>query len=210
MKKIYLSEMANPLLKNYLKERGYELELIKKSDITYDPVNTHPDIFMCSMGPGKQVFFGCPEKIGPKYPENIIYNAACTGKFFIHNIIYTDPDLIEAAGNLEKINVSQGYTKCNVLIVDENSIITSDVGIHNSCYGKLDILLIEPGHIKLRHFSHGFIGGASGRIDDTIVFNGNLEDHPDYAAITEFITKRGLDIKYFKDYPLEDIGSIIL
>lgn len=210
MKTIYLSETAHPLLQEYLAAEGYTLHIIEKSEITYDPVCSHPDIFMCSMGPGKQVFFGCPEKIGPKYPGNIIYNAACTGKYFIHNLKHTDPALLEAVKDLEKVHVSQGYTKCNTLIVDENSIITSDGGIYNSCYSKLDVLLISPGHISLENFPYGFIGGASGRIGDTIIFNGNLEDHPDCKAITEFIRSRGLDIKYFKEYPLKDIGSIIL
>lgn len=210
MNKIYLSEAAHPLLLEYLKDCGYSLEIIKSSEITYEPVNSHPDIFMCSLGIGKPVFFGCPEKIGRKYPENIIYNAACTGKYFIHNLKYTDPNLLAAVPNAVKINVSQGYTKCNTLIVDEDSIITSDVGIYNSCYGKLDVLLIKPGNIKLKNFPYGFIGGASGRIGNTIIFNGNLKAHPDYEKISDFITSRGLAIKYFEEYPLEDIGSIII
>ncbi len=205
-----MSESAHPLLLDHLKNEGYKLEIIRASDVTYEPVNSHPDIYMCSLGIGRPVFFGCSEKIGSKYPENIRYNAACTGKYFIHNIKYTDPDLLQAADKVEKINVPQGYTKCNTLIVDEDSIITSDIGIYNSCCGKLDVLLIKAGHIKLKNFPYGFIGGASGRIGNTIIFNGNLEPHPDFERITEFIKERGLEIKYFREYPLEDIGSIIL
>lgn len=216
---IYLSVTANPLLTEYLHQQGHIIRTVGMSDITYAPVSSHPDIYMCSMGPGKPVYFGCPEKIGRKYPGNIIYNAACTGRFFMHNLKYTDPGLLEYAKNissqaapdktLEIINVPQGYTKCNTLIVDENSIITSDVGIYNSCYGKLDILLIEKGHILLRGFDYGFIGGASGRVGDTIIFNGDLKQHPDHEKIAAFIENRDLKIKYFSEYPLEDIGSII-
>ena len=209
MRTIYISETANPLLIDYLKQQGHIIKIVKMSDITYKPVSSHPDIYMCSMGPGKPVFFGCPEKIGSKYPENIIYNAACTGKYFIHNTKYTDAELLEFAESLEIIDVPQGYTKCNTLIVDEYSIITSDAGIYNSCYGILDVLLIEKGHIKLQGFDYGFIGGASGRVGDTIIFNGNITQHPDYEKITAFIESRGLKIKYFTGYPLEDIGSII-
>lgn len=209
MSTIYLSETANPLLIKFLQEQGHKIITLKMSGVTYEPVSSHPDIFMCSMGPGKKVFFGYPEKIGPKYPENIIYNAACTGKYFIHNIKYTDPQLLKEAENLEIISVQQGYTKCSTLIVDENHIITSDIGIYNSCYGKLDILLITSGHIKLKNFDYGFIGGASGRIGDTIFFNGDLSGHPDHEKITAFIESCDLKIKYFTEYPLEDIGSII-
>lgn len=226
MSTIYLSETANPLLIEYLRELGHKIMIIEMTDITYRPVSSHPDIYMCSMGPGRPVYFGCPDKIGSKYPDNIIYNAACTGKYFIHNTKYTEPELLaftnknyfaEISGSysgkthesLEIIDVPQGYTKCNTLIVDENSIITSDVGIYNSCYSKLDILLIKTGHIILQNFNYGFIGGASGRIGDTIIFNGNLEQHPDYEKITAFIESRNFKIKYFTEYPLEDIGSII-
>ena len=209
MSTIYLSETANPLLIEYLKEQGHTVSIIRLSDVTYAPVSSHPDIYMCSMGPGKPVFFGCPEKIGKKYPENIIYNAACTGKFFIHNLKYTDPQLLTTAESLEKISVPQGYTKCNTLIVDENSIITSDVGIYNSCYSKLKVLLIEKGHIALKGFDYGFIGGTAGRIGDTVIFNGDLSRHPDYEKIAAFIESRDLKVKYFTEYPLEDIGSII-
>ncbi len=209
MSTIYLSETANPLLIQYLNAQGHTISIIEMSDLTYAPVSSHPDIYMCSMGPGKQVFFGCPEKIGSKYPGNIIYNAACTGRFFIHNLKYTDPELLDASDDFEKINVPQGYAKCNTLIVDENSIITSDVGIHNSCCGKLNTLLIQSGHIDLQNFNYGFIGGTAGRIGDTIIFNGDITQHPDYKKIAAFIEDRDLKIKYFTEYPLEDIGSII-
>ena len=256
MSTIYISETANPLLIDYLEQQGHIIKIVEISDITYKPVSSHPDIYMCSMGPGKPVFFGYPEKIGSKYPENIIFNAACTGKYFIHNTKYTDPELLEyvkkqasdiseehadnfsinpheTSETLEIIDVPQGYTKCNTLIVDEYSIITSDVGIYNSCYGRphltgndaaaedckscisgspapqLEVLLIEKGHIKLQGFDYGFIGGASGRVGDTIIFNGDITQHPDYEKITAFIESRGLKIKHFTGYPLEDIGSII-
>lgn len=206
---IYVSETANPLLLKYLTSQGHQTHIIKPTNVTYPPVSSHPDIYMCGLGPGRPVFFGCPTKLGPAYPENIRYNAACTGKYFIHNLKHTASDLLKQAVSLEKIHVSQGYTKCNVVIVDEGSIITSDMGIYNVCRNRLDVLLIRPGHVKLRHFSYGFLGGASGRIANTIVFNGDLEQHPDFEAIAAFITARGLELLYFRQYPLEDIGSII-
>ena len=209
MSTIYISEAAHPLLRDFLINEGHIIETVKSSGITYEPVDSHPDIYMCSLGIGKPVFFGCAEKIGSIYPENIRYNAACTGKYFIHNLKHTDPTLLKAAENTIKINVSQGYTKCNVLIVDENSIVTSDAGIYNSCYGKLDVLLITPGHIRLRNFPYGFIGGASGRIGGKIIFNGNIKAHPDYEKIAAFIESRDLELVYFPSYELEDIGSII-
>jgi len=210
MSTIFISETANTLIADYLRSQGHTVKIIGMSDITYNPVSSHPDIYMCSMGHDKPVFFGDPSKIGTKYPSNIIYNAACTGKFFLHNLKYTDPELLKAASSMQQIHVPQGYTKCNTLIIDENSIITSDKGIAKACSCKMDVCLITPGYIKLQGFDYGFIGGSSGRIDNTIVFNGDISKHPDYKKITDFIKARDLDIKYFTEYPLEDIGSIIV
>lgn len=209
MSTIYLSETANPTLIHYLKAQGHQVEIIKKTDRTYDPVSSHPDIYLCSLGPGAPVFFGCPEKIGKAYPENIRYNAACTGKYLLHNLKHTDPDLLKAAGHLQPVHTAQGYTKCNVVIVDQASIITSDQGIFKASKEKMDVLLVRPGHIRLQNFPYGFIGGASGRVGDTILFNGNLEKHPNFQEIKAFIESRNLRLKYFKEYSLEDIGSII-
>lgn len=206
---IFVSETADPLLLEHLTAQGHQTHIIKATGATYPPVSSHPDIYMCGLGPGRPVFFGCLEKLGPSYPENIRYNAACTGKYFIHNLKHTDPELLERATSLEKIHVSQGYAKCNMVIVDEGSIITSDRGIYKACRNELDVLLIQPGHVRLRGFPYGFLGGASGRIGDTLVFNGNLEQHPDFVSIKNFIKKRSLDLVYFRQYPLEDIGSII-
>lgn len=206
---IYVSGTTNHLLLDDLKAQGHHLHIITATDATYAPVSSHPDIYMCGLGPGRPVFFGCMEKLGPAYPENIRYNAACTGSYFIHNLNYTDPDLLEQASAMERIHVSQGYAKCNIVIVDERSIITSDMGIYRACREKLDVLLIQPGHVKLRRFPYGFLGGASGRVGARLLFNGNLEQHPDFDKIIAFIKARDVEPVYFRQYPLEDIGSII-
>ena len=102
--------------------------------------------------------------------ENIRYNAVCTGKYFIHNLQYTDPDLLAAAEakaaaehtSLTKIHVKQGYTRCSLLPVDDQSFITSDTGIAKTLADyDTDVLLIRPGHILLPGFDYGFIGAPA-------------------------------------------------
>ena len=146
------------------------------------------------------------------YPHDIAYNAACTGRFFIHNLKYTDPVLLEAAKSLgmQLINVRQGYAKCSTVIVDSTSIITYDRGLGRSCSDAgMEVLTVAPGHVKLPGYDTGFIGGSSGRIDNTVIFNGNLEDHPDFHAIIQFIHNKGLEVKWFREWPLTDTGSFI-
>ena len=134
------------------------------------------------------------------------------GGYLIHNTNHTDPVILSRANELglEPIHVKQGYTKCNLVIIDENAAITSDMGLAVSPKKyNIDLLLISEGHVNLTGFSYGFLGGASGRVGDEIISNGNLAVHPDFERIKEFIHQRGLQVTYFEEYPLEDIGSII-
>ncbi len=204
---IYISELAGSKLIDCLRQTD-DVTLIHPSAHTDDRISTHADIYMCrindviiSAGPG----FRCDG-----YPEDCAYNAACTGRYLIGNTDYLDRAVISEARrqDIEILHVRQGYARCNVLPVDETSIITSDRGIYDSVHDILDVLLISPGNILLKGFPYGFIGGTAGRIGDTVYFNGDIDAHPDGKAIRGFIEKRGLDIVCF-DHPLEDIGSII-
>lgn len=215
MKKIYISAQANTMLCQYLKSLGFELVTMGQLGITYSPVDTHTDIFCCRMGAGRNadVFIGGKSEIGHNYPDNVKFNALCLGRYFIHNLKYTSPALLNEArkNGLTLINVKQGYTKCNVLPIDDNSAITSDEGIYRtlSSLHDIDVLKIRTGYVKLSGFDYGFIGGASGRVDNEIIFNGDISAHPDFNIMRDFIEARGLSVKYFTQYPLTDIGSII-
>ena len=191
------------------------MELIASNGIVDLPISNHPDIFLCKMGitDDAPVFAAKEKELGNKYPKDIAFNAACTGKYFIHNLDHTNPKLLQAAKMLgmELIHVRQGYAKCSIVIVNEQSIITYDAGIVKACkaYPQLQVLQVSPGHVLLPGYDTGFIGGASGRIGDEVIFNGNLSAHPDFVHIRQFIEERGLRCTWFPDYPLTDIGSIL-
>lgn len=227
---ILLSEDANQILKEYLILQGHKIIEIKKTAVVYDAVGSHVDIYVCKIG--KEIIIELNQfefiknpldlnsiqykvgknTIGFKYPDNIRFNALCTDKYLIHNLKYTDPVILDTAKNLGliPINVSQGYTKCNITKVDNNSLITSDVGVAKNLENcDLDILVISQGHVLLSGFEYGFLGGASGKVENKIIFNGNLSAHPDFEKIVRFIQSKNLQAVYFKEYPLTDIGSII-
>lgn len=215
MRKIYISKKANTLVKDYLTSLGYELELTETTGIVDEGIACHPDIFLCKMGCAEDspLFFAKDGDVGYDYPQDVAFNAACTGKYFIHNLKATNPELLETARKMGMtlIDVRQGYTKCSVVIVDENSIITYDEGILKACsqHEEINVLKISPGFIRLDGYDTGFIGGCTGRVGNEIIFNGDLESHPDFSRIVNFVNERGLYCKWFKEYPLTDIGSII-
>ena len=204
---IYVSENAGEALKEYLCTLD-DVHIVYATELVYPQIASHADIYMCRLG--DEIIHAQDSEIGYSYPADIAFNAACTGRYFIHNTGYTSKRLLAAAKSkgMDIIHVNQGYTKCNTAIIDASSIITSDNGIYKAASPQLEVLLINPGHILLRGFDYGFIGGTCGRIGNEIIFNGDISAHPDYDRIQAFIRDRGLNIKYF-DYPLEDIGSII-
>lgn len=226
-KKIYMSSMACSKLKYYLYEHDFNITFLDgNGSPVYDEVSTHADIHMCQLGLWENAFIfpGNISKLQRHYPGNIIYNAVCTGKYFIHNMKYTDEDLLHCVRNWHDknftdsehifISVPQGYTRCCCLPVDDTSFITSDEGIFKILKSHdTDVLLINKGYVMLPGFDYGFIGGCAGHIiadgRRAIVFNGSLESHPDHEKITAFIKDRDIDIVSFKNEPLSDIGSIL-
>ncbi len=212
MPEVYLSAIAEDELKEYLLRQGFKVNAFGALVAMPKGIANHPDLVYCRLT--KEVLFkGDESKLGAAYPDDIRYNACSTGKYFIHNLKYTDSRLLqeaEAAG-LKLINVPQGYAKCSIAVVSEDTIITYDKGIAKIAEKEMDVLLIEEGHIELWGYNTGFIGGCSGLdpIHNELIFNGDLSQHPDYLKIREFVKAHGVKIKDFKGRPLTDIGSVI-
>jgi hypothetical protein len=222
-KQVILSADRPDMLADCLSSQGYCTVSFSAAEIVSPYLSKHPDMFMCKMGAkddapvisyqddAKNMYPGF-RPLSAEYPAGIAYNAACTGSFLIHNLKYTAPHIIEYAekAGMNMVNVRQGYAKCSTVIVDDRSIITYDRGMAKACTAAgMDVLTISPGHIVLPGYDTGFIGGTSGRAGDTIYFNGDLSSHPDSKDIIAFITERGLSVRFFEEWPLTDIGSVI-
>mgnify|MGYP000938080548 CR=1 FL=1 len=148
-----------------------------------------------------------------KYPYDIAYNVGRVENFALHRLDSTDEVLkfyLEKEG-LEFINVRQGYTKCSMAIIDEGSVITSDIPIYNILREKgIDVLLISPGYIDLEYQDYGFIGGATGNFSkDTVLVSGLFHNHPDGERILNFIKSKNLDIYFLSSKNIVDLGTLI-
>lgn len=219
-------------MENELKKRNVEIIKTIECKELYKSIKYHPDICIFNLGEGKIVVapnvyeqykkilepYGFDvikgsNKVKGKYPDNIQYNIAILGEYAIHNFKYTEENILNYINkkNLKKINVQQGYSKCSICIVDDNSIITSDKGIHDNVKDTdIECLLIEEGYIELFDMNYGFIGGTTGMISkNEIAFYGNIKKHPDYDKIKEFIESRGKEIVELSSEKLLDLGSIV-
>jgi hypothetical protein len=126
--------------KRNLKKLG-DVLFLNPTEITYKSISAHPDIFFFQTEDGLIYAPNAPKKIvkelkkrkikltegkkevGKKYPETVPYNAVGIGDTLIHNLKHTDSTILSLYEN--HIHVNQGYTRCNLVALNENAFITS-------------------------------------------------------------------------------------
>lgn len=211
------------ILENPLQNLGITPLWLPNNEAVDPRLAGHADLMLLHLG-GARVVTSCGFEItqelgalgfeviraaeqGRHYPEDARLCACVIGARCIHNFKISDP----AVSGFERVAVKQGYAKCCVCVVDENSIITSDAGIAKAAalHG-IDALEIRPGHIELPGFDTGFIGGSSFKISKVLMaFTGRLDAHPDMVRIEDFLRRRGIEPVYLTDGPIFDIGSAV-
>jgi hypothetical protein len=219
--------LSGKIVKN-IHSAGFKTIPAPLTGLVAPPLSGHPDIQMFLHGdnlfvhPEIDLLFlkamekyvniiRCQTPLSGVYPGDIPYNIACTGRLAIHRTESTEQKILEyfRQNNIEIIETKQGYSKCSTMIVDDQSIVTSDRSIHSAAEkAGLDALLISPGHIDLPGYSYGFIGGASGKFLNRIYLTGSIDGHPDCGRIIEFISSKGCGIKILSDERIFDGGSI--
>ena len=218
---------------NSLKNLGYEVLKVPKSEELYDAINGHVDIqlnildknnktiiinknitnsFKEILNSKKIKFIESDSTLSSKYPENIPLNAYITDNYLIHNLKYTDKKILDYCKNKNNINIKQGYAKCSILPIKENVFITNDNGIYNKLKDEsFDILLVPFGDIELPGFNYGFIGGVGGMIsDDCIAFFGSLENYSFGNEVKKFLYKHDIKPIYLSNTKLIDRGSLMV
>lgn len=110
-----------------------------------------------------------------------------------------------------KIFIKQGYSKCNICILNESAIITSDKGIiENAINFGVKAYYLPSDDIFLKDYKNGFWGGCTGLIDKNLLFfNGNIEKLSCYSDLKTILTKEKIEPIYYQESFLEDTGSII-
>ena len=203
---------------------------LEPSDLAYPSISSHPDIFffckderccdtvICANNvpvylPEKIMVGNGGKSVGNAYPATVPYNAVGVGNMLIHNLQYTDDKIRELYGNVStksvQINVNQGYTRCNLLALDEKNFITSDFGIkrvleENGC----NVFYVDPHQITLPGQKYGFFPGCCGLVDDTVVVCGALKQLKECKELKKFIRRNGMKIIELYDGELVDVGSI--
>ena len=211
-----------------------EVEVIKlPADGAVDaPVRAHPDMILCIIGDSlvtsaayysanratldriaelsglHVVPSGQPR--GEAYPADVGFNAAVTSTHIICNTKTVAPEVLDAAQNqgLTVVHVNQGYTACSCIVTDD-SVITSDVGIHATLATRcIPVSLASNRGISLPGYDVGFIGGCAGYATRTLYFYGDIrgmECERDIRCIAE---EYGYGITCLSSSTLTDRGGI--
>ncbi|MCP4135513.1 MAG: hypothetical protein GY754_31380 [bacterium] len=230
MKRIaVISPDATDEMMGALKKIDIEAVPVPVTGCVAEPISGHPDLqvfvygdkifcwpnisreFLKKVEPFGEIVL-CESLLSDSYPLDIFYNIACTGSAAFHRFDYCDPMIrtFLESKNISLINVSQGYSKCSTVVVDSGRIITADHSIHKGALAHgVSSLLIEPGHVDLPGYAYGFIGGASGMLDEHVFFTGTFHHHPSFRRIMEFIEAAGKKVMLLSSEKIIDLGSIL-
>jgi len=196
--------------------------------ITYDAISGHPDIFFCPSPAGLIVAPNLPDDyfkildqkgisyitgqlpVGKEYPESARYNVLFAGTMLILNPDLSDPSIQQLNPESEIIPVKQGYTRCSLVTLPNNTFITSDHGIEKTLKQvDREVLFVDPSVIKLHGFDNGFFGGACAVYGDSLFICGSLKFFKEQELLRRFAKKAGVNIIELYDGPPVDVGTIL-
>ncbi len=240
--------------KRNLKKLG-DVLFLNPTEITYKSISAHPDIFFFQTEDGLIYAPNAPKKIvkelkkrkikltegkkevGKKYPETVPYNAVGIGDTLIHNLKHTDSTILSLYEN--HIHVNQGYTRCNLVALNENAFITSisdnrqqstvnsqrclslskaELGASTGSAteklmahsSQLTALYIDPKQIKLEGHDHGFFPGCCGVWNNNLIVCGSTKYLKEKEELDKFLKDNNFNLIELYDGELVDVGSIFL
>ena len=226
------SRMPEEAKKN-LKKLGNVL-FINPTSVTYNSIASHPDIFFFQKDDALIYAPNAPKRIikelkkrkikliegkkevGKKYPETVPYNAVGIGNLLIHNLKHTDETILSSYEN--HINVNQGYTRCNLLALNEKAFITSDLAISRqmsavnsqSQSSIVKVLYIDPKQIKLEGQRNGFFPGCCGVWKNNLIVCGSTKNLKEKTELDKFLKDNNFNLIELYDGELIDVGSVFL
>jgi hypothetical protein len=213
-----------------LQKLGFQVAAVPPSDILYEAVCGHPDMLLHIVDSSTIIVHRemtldfivrlknlnvnvvvSQNSLQRSYPNNIILNAVSLDNLFIHNVKYTDAELLYFVKNKKIKNVKQGYTKCSTAVVSSNALMTSDKGIAKCAQAEaIDVLLLPPGDILLPGLDYGFIGGCCGLLEDGLLaFYGDLGHYAYGKEIFDYLKKHKVEPLFLRNGKLIDRGSLI-
>ncbi len=188
-----------------------------------DCTATHPDMQICICGRKKA--YVCSSALEyynaalpdyelipageptPPYPNDCILNLTFIGRF-----CFVPPKTnVTLPENIVAVPVKQGYTKCNICVLNDLALISSDSSILTAARKNgLRAYYMPADEIALPGYKNGFWGGCTGLIDNNLLFfNGNIEKLACIDELLKILECEKIEPVYYTDRALCDNGSIL-
>ena len=231
-----LGESAPPQMEQLLRDRGYDTVRLHRNPRLPEPVAAHPDlsVFFAPDAVYTTAQYavlaeqalavicrrvGRPlrtvaKDVGGCYPGDVLLDALPLGSRLFCLPGATAQELTGHPA-YRVVPVRQGYAKCSALPVGTNALASADPSILAAAERDgLEVLRLSPGGIRLDGYNTGFIGGAAsfapyGKPDECF-FCGDLQMHPDGAALRAFLAAHGMTCRGLPGLPLTDIGTVYI
>ena len=177
-----------------LSEKGYHIIPTETIDSFHLPEQRHADMQLLIIDGRLFKLSDCEKTVTREYPNNVLLNCLYHNHRLYGNVKAIDPVVIRYCKeqNIPVENVNQGYSRCSVLPVNDNAVITADRSLQKA--------LVK-----------NFIGGAGFTDNNTVFFFGNVRKHPDYEKIKVFCNRYNSKIEILcPSEPLTDIGGAVL
>ena len=162
---------------------------------------------------GKYKIVKIKQECKREYPGDIALNVLVIGKKIFCKVKNVAAEIISYAkeNGYKLINISQGYSACSTLVINENTAITGDKGVYNALIKeKVKTLLISAENIKLDGYNHGFIGGCGVVLDNKLYLLGEIKYIPDCDKIVELLNEENCTCFEILTGDVCDFGGIKL
>lgn len=235
MKAVICDNRINLAAERELMKRGYTVLKLPRHKGLTEAIESHPDSLLFRVGDTvvaaceyceeaafifSDIREFCPEArlgfidvtLGNSFPSDAKMNASVIGKYLVANKKTIAKEILEIGekAGLTLLNVNQSYPNCSILKINDENVITADVGISRALRSVgINVLLITPGHISLPPYEYGFIGGAGGADGKNVFFLGDIMTHPDGGKITKFIENLGMNVVSLTEGVLSDMGGLM-
>lgn len=231
MKPILIGERYREILENQLKMHGFEPiwlpdnpevdpRLAGHADLSIFCDNHHAVLakhltredYIVNYLTFHDIAWKTANEQGADYPQDAALCAVIIGGKLYHKLSITDKS-VRLLCPYRTVAINQGYARCAVCCVDENSIITADPGIARAASSNgADVLKIAGSGFVLQGFNEGFIGGSTFTDfrNKTVYFTGHLDRCDDKTRILDFISAKGCRAVFLTQTRAFDIGSAVV
>lgn len=195
---------------------------------TYKAIQGHPDICMFQSGRtiilapnSPKILMRALEQravefivgntaVDESLQNSTAYNCIANSRHIIHASGFTDSVILQNQSEKEFLPISQAYSRCNTLLLNDLYAITSDANTYKVLSkNNYSVLFIPPQGILLPPYKYGFIGGCLGVYNNTIYAIGDfLYSSISKDIVLHFIEKSGYSLVELYNGKLYDGGGI--